>query len=99
MPAEDVSMRNAVLHQSIYQRHGHMVLPRNIRETLRPVFSCKNLISHRKNQPNKTATQRNYDETATLLYRPLAESFWRRRRVSLDGRSRRARSTPLSFIF
>jgi hypothetical protein len=39
-------MRDPVLRQRIHQRHGHMVLSRNIRETLWPVFPCKNLICH-----------------------------------------------------
>jgi hypothetical protein len=39
-------MRDAILHQRIHKRHGHMILSRNIRETLWPVFSCKNLICH-----------------------------------------------------
>jgi hypothetical protein len=52
-------MRNAVLRQSIHQRHGHVVLSRNIRETLWPVFSCKNLISHieKSTQQNGSAAK------------------------------------------
>jgi hypothetical protein len=48
MPAEDVPMRNPLLGQRIHQCNGDVVLPRNIRKTLGPVFSSKNLISHRR---------------------------------------------------
>src|SRR5260370_399398 len=50
MPAEDIPMRDPILGQRIHQCHGHMVLSRNICETLWPVFSCKNLICHKENQ-------------------------------------------------
>jgi hypothetical protein len=58
-------MRDAILHQRIDQRHSHMVLSRNICETLWPVFSCKNLVCHKQkstrksktNQPNRAGSQ------------------------------------------
>jgi hypothetical protein len=53
MAAEDISMCDPVLGQRIHQRYGHVVLSRNICEALWPVFSCKNLICHIKNQPEK----------------------------------------------
>jgi hypothetical protein len=36
-----------------------MVLSRNIRETLRPVFSCKNLISHKEKSTRLAKLKRN----------------------------------------
>jgi hypothetical protein len=47
MAAEDVPMRNPILRQRIHQRDSHVVLSRNIREPLWPVFSCKYLICHK----------------------------------------------------
>src|SRR4029077_20316812 len=60
--------------------------------------SCKNLICHIKNK-KRVLLRRSQSSTAQpLLYRPpLHLALRRRRRVSLDGRSRRARSTPLAF--
>jgi hypothetical protein len=46
-------MRDPVLRQRIHQRHGHMVLSRNICEALWPVFSCKNLICHKEKEREK----------------------------------------------
>jgi hypothetical protein len=47
-------MRNPPLGQRIHQSNGNVFLPHNIRKTLGPVFSCKNLISHRKSLGDET---------------------------------------------
>jgi hypothetical protein len=47
VPAEDVPMRNPPLGQRIHQSNGDVLLPHNIRKALGPVFSRKNLISHK----------------------------------------------------
>jgi hypothetical protein len=48
MPAEDVPMRDSLLRQRVHQRDGDVILSRYVRETLWPVFPCKNLICHKK---------------------------------------------------
>jgi hypothetical protein len=57
-------MRNPALRQRIHQRHGYMVLSRNIRETLWPVFPCKNLICHIRKIRKRVAQQPGQSTTA-----------------------------------
>jgi hypothetical protein len=96
MAAEDIPMRDPILRQRIDQRHGHMVLPRNICETLWPIFSRKNLICHIKKKKKKSlaptwSIERDRNPIVSPTSQPRSQA--RRRRVSLDGRSRRASST------
>jgi hypothetical protein len=48
-----------------------MVLPRNICETLWPVFSCKNLICHIKNQQKKEITAQPIDTSCKPTRNPI----------------------------
>jgi hypothetical protein len=65
MPAEDIPVRDPILSQRIDQRHGHMVLSRNICETLWPVFSCKNLICHIEKSTRKLKKEISQKEITT----------------------------------
>src|SRR6476660_1182804 len=45
MPAKNVPMGNPSLLNGVFKRTGNVLLPNHLRELLRPVFTCQDLIT------------------------------------------------------
>jgi hypothetical protein len=73
MSAEDISVRNPLLLNGILERAGHVLLPNDLREALRPVFTRQDLVTHAETLIIPLAASRDFQQTQPLHSASLPE--------------------------